>query len=126
MRFAWLWAGIAGAAVYPLIEICYRGGTHPSMALAGGVCAALIWMISDRAGALPLLLRIFLAAVTITAVELLFGIVCNRMLGLGVWAYSSMPYHFLGQICLPYFFLWLLLSAPVCLLFTQISDRFRS
>lgn len=125
-KHRWPLAALAGAILYPLIELLWRGRTHISMALAGAICAALIWLLSERLGRGSLLLRIFAAASLITLVELIFGVVCNLLLGLGVWDYSGMPMNFLGQICLPYFLMWVLLATPVCLLFTQISDAFRS
>jgi uncharacterized membrane protein len=125
-KHRWPLAALAGAILYPLIELLWRGRTHISMALAGAICAALIWLLSERLGRGSLLLRVFVAASLITLVELIFGVVCNLLLGLGVWDYSGMPMNFLGQICLPYFLMWVLLATPVCLLFTQISDAFRS
>lgn len=125
-KHLWICAALSGAVLYPLIEILWRGSTHITMSLAGGVCAALIWLVSDRLRFGSLALRILCSAALITLVELLFGVVCNLWLGLGVWDYSAMPMNLLGQICLPYFFLWILLATPVCLLFTQISDSFRS
>ncbi len=125
-KHRWLFAALAGAVLYPLIEILWRGKTHLSMSLAGAACAALIWILSDRLRAGALALRILCSAALITLVELVFGVVCNLWLGLGVWDYSAMPMNLLGQICLPYFLMWLLLATPVCLLFTQISDSFRS
>lgn len=122
----WIAAALAGAIVYPLIEILWRGSTHPTMALAGALCSAAMWILSDRLGRGTLALRIVVSAAGITLVELLFGVVCNLLLGLSVWDYSQMPLDFLGQICLPYFLMWVLLATPVCLLFTHISDAFRS
>lgn len=119
-------AGLAGALLYPAIEVLWRGYTHPTMAVAGGISAALIWTISDRCREASLSLRVLASACCITFVELCFGAVCNLGLGLGVWDYSGMWGNLLGQICLPYFFLWGALSIPVCLLFARISDAFRS
>ncbi len=121
-----LTAGMAGALLYPAIEILWRGHTHPTMAAAGGIAAALIWLISDKCREASLFLRVLASACCITFVELCFGTVCNLGLGLGVWDYSQTWGNLLGQICLPYFFLWGVLSIPVCLLFARISDAFRS
>ena len=117
---------MAGALLYPAIEILWRGYTHPTMAAAGGICAALIWAISDYLREASFFLRVLASACCITLVELCFGVVCNLGLGMGVWDYSGMRGNLLGQVCLPYFFLWGALSIPVCLLFARISDAFRS
>ena len=57
--------------------------------------------------ALARIVRAVAGACLITGVELLFGLVVNRMLGLRVWDYSGLPGSLMGQICLPYFFLWI-------------------
>ena len=33
---------LLGAIGYPLLELCWRGRTHPSMALAGGLTTLLL------------------------------------------------------------------------------------
>ena len=33
---------LAGSGLYPLLEVLWRGYSHASMALAGGVCLLLI------------------------------------------------------------------------------------
>jgi uncharacterized membrane protein len=119
-------AASAGVLIYPLIEILWRGYTHPTMAAAGGVCSFLLYYVSDRFREASVLVRMLASATLITFVELLFGIVFNLVLGLGVWDYAEMPGQLLGQICLPYFFLWFLLSLPVTFLFARISDRFHA
>lgn len=43
----------------------------------------------------------------ITGVELVFGLVFNRALGMGVWDYSRVPLNLWGQICLPFTLIWL-------------------
>ena len=121
-----LLAGAAGALIYPAIELLWRGHTHPTMALAGGLASALIWQISNRCRQGSLALRVLASAATITLIELAVGAVVNLGLGLSVWDYSGMRGNLLGQICPAYFFLWILLSIPVCLLFARISDAFRS
>jgi uncharacterized membrane protein len=57
-----------------------------------------------------------LGAIIITGLEFLTGVLVNLWLGLSVWDYSYMPFNLLGQICLPYSILWLLLSAVIILL----------
>ncbi len=119
-------AALAGALLYPVIELLWRGHTHVTMAFAGGLAAAAIWLLSSRCRAGSFSLRVLLSALVITLIELCFGTVFNLGLRLEVWNYSSMYGNLLGQICLPYFLLWILLSIPVCLLFARISDAFRS
>ena len=44
--------------------------------------------------------------IIITVFEFLTGIIVNVKLGWHIWDYSGMPLHVMGQICVPYMFLW--------------------
>lgn len=109
-----LMAALGGGA-YVLLEFAWRGRSHISMFVLGGLC---FWLIGgfDRKVPMPLLVQACLGAVTVTALELVTGLVVNRWLGLGVWDYSGLPMNFLGQICLYYFALWIPLSAAAAVL----------
>ena len=106
---------LLGALGYPAIEILWRGYTHPTMALAGGISAVLLFRINRglARGALPL--RLLASGAAITLIELTFGVIFNLGLGMAVWDYSDLPLSLLGQICLPYSLLWCLLALPFCL-----------
>ena len=49
--------------------------------------------------------------VFITGVEFIFGCIFNISLGMNVWNYDNMPFNLFGQICLPFAFAWVALSA---------------
>ena len=106
---------LLGALGYPFVEILWRGYTHPTMALAGGISAVLLFRINRglARGALPL--RLLASGAAITLIELTFGVIFNLGLGMAVWDYSDLPLSLLGQICLPYSLLWCLLALPFCL-----------
>jgi len=110
---------LLGALGYPAIEILWRGYTHPTMALAGGISAVLLFRINRglARGALPL--RLLASGATITLIELTFGVIFNLGLGMAVWDYSDLPLSLLGQICLPYSLLWCLLALPFCLFLSR-------
>lgn len=99
-----------GGIGYGFLEILWRGGTHISMFFVGGFCFLLISLI-DAAG-IPWPLKAPLCAAAVTAVEFVSGMIVNVALGLKVWDYSSVPLNFMGQICLPFSAIWLLLSFP--------------
>jgi len=101
---------ILGGFAYCTIEIIWRGRTHYSMFFAGGIIFLLFILIAGKLKKAPLLLKCFLGAAVITAVELAFGIIFNMKYHMSVWDYSNMPLNFLGQICLPFSVLWLGLS----------------
>ena len=103
-----------GGMGYVALELLWRGWSHGSMFLVGGICFLLI--STTETLSLPLLPRSVLCAVLVTAVELVSGLLINVALGLRVWDYGGVPYNLWGQICLPYFFLWTLVSAGAVLI----------
>jgi len=102
----------AGAALYPLLETLWRGHSHWTMSLAGGLCLPLLWRI-HLGKKRTLRQKCILGSCLITGVEFLFGCICNKWLRLGVWDYSHLPLNLMGQICLPFTALWFLLCIPV-------------
>ena len=102
-----------GSAGYGIIELLWRGRTHWSMLLAGGTCFLLLCRVADKGRSWPRLYRAAAAALGITAVELIFGVVFNLYLRKNVWDYSRQPLNFMGQICLGYTVLWGILSLAV-------------
>ena len=102
-----------GAAAYPVIEILWRGYTHWTMELIGGICFLSIYHFEKRNSCRTLLYRCLAGCLIITCVEFITGIIVNRALGWGVWDYSDMPGNLLGQICITYSALWFLLVIPI-------------
>lgn len=103
------WHRWIGAVGYPCLELCWRGRTHPAMALAGALGMEIIARCRGRKGGR--LRRAARAAAGITGMELAMGLLWNRRHQ--IWDYRALPGHFLGQICPQYFALWLLLSAAL-------------
>ncbi len=99
--------GIGGWG-YVGLEMLWRGRSHYSMLLAGGVCFLLLGQLQARYPRLPTILKGAAGAAVITAVELAAGLLFNR--GYQVWDYRQMPLQFLGQICLPFTLLWIPIS----------------
>lgn len=103
----------AGAVLYPLVEILFRGYTHASMSLLGGICLVAIRWIDLTVPKLRLPWKAMLCAVIITQLELICGLIVNCHLELGVWDYSHLPWNLAGQICPLFSFFWFLLSGLV-------------
>jgi uncharacterized membrane protein len=100
-----------GGIIYILIELLWRGYTHFSMFLLGGLCFWLIGSLNEYGSRkLPLPCQMVIGAGIITALEFIAGCILNIRLGLNVWDYSDMPMNIMGQICLPYTLLWFVLS----------------
>lgn len=103
---------VSGGLIYILIEMLWRGYTHWTMFLVGGICFVLVGLINEGfTFEMPLVFQMVISMFVITAVEFIAGYIINIRLGWDVWDYSELPFNLMGQICLPYMGLWLLLSA---------------
>ena len=107
-----------GGVGYGIIELLWRGRTHPTMLAAGGICFLAFSGISEKFKSKPLIFKAVLCAIVVTAVELVFGLVFNIIFKMHVWDYSSQPFNLFGQICLKFSFAWLLLG----LVFVPLAD----
>lgn len=112
-----------GGIGYGFIEVLWRGRTHPSMILTGGVCLVLIRAVSHALKSRTVIFRCLVGTALITSVEFLVGCVVNRWLGLAVWDYSGMRYNVLGQICPTYTTLWFYICAPLVMIFSLAEQK---
>lgn len=110
-----------GGGSYVGLEMLWRGRSHVSMFVAGGVCFLLLGRLSRAKSRLSLSMRAVVGAGIITAVELVTGLLCNREYG--VWDYRQVPMNFLGQICLPYSLLWIPVSLGAMALYDLVDRR---
>ena len=110
-----------GGMVYLSLELLYRGRSHGSMFLAGGLCFLLIGHMNRVEPKLPLPLRAIVGALIVTTVELGTGMVFNRQYQ--VWDYRDQPGNFMGQICPLFSALWIPLSLAAALLFEKMEKR---
>ena len=100
-----------GGLIYSLIEIIYRGNTHWTMFIVGGLCFLLVgWINKFFSWDLALWKQMLIGGAIITAVEFVSGCIINLWLGWNVWDYSHVPLNILGQVCLPFYFAWVGLS----------------
>ncbi|MDF2801574.1 MAG: putative rane protein [Anaerocolumna sp.] len=106
-----------GGFSYCGIELLFRGYSHISMLVAGGICFVLIGLLNEIFPyKVSIISQMFISSLIITLVEFISGYIVNILLGLNVWDYSDLPYNFLGQICLLFSNIWFLLSLPAILL----------
>ncbi|MCL2082181.1 MAG: putative ABC transporter permease [Oscillospiraceae bacterium] len=104
---------LCGGAAYGMIEVLWRGYTHFSMLLAGGICFWILCRLSEKSAHwLPLSI---MGGLCITAVELITGCIVNLWLGWGVWDYSGRAFHAWGQVCPDFSIIWCVLSCIVIL-----------
>ena len=103
---------LTGGCIYYAIEILWRGYSHWSMFLLGGICFLFLGMINEVIPwEMELWKQAVIGTVMITFLEFAVGCVVNLWLGWNVWDYSNVRFNLFGQICLPYAILWFPLSA---------------
>lgn len=102
-------AGLGGLA-YMGVELLWRGSTHWTMGVLGGVCFALIGLLDEWQDHPSMLLQMVQGAALITTLELLTGLIVNRWLGMQIWDYSDMPGNLWGQVCPQFIVAWLALA----------------
>ena len=104
--------GTLGGMIYVLIELMWRGYSHWSMLLLGGVCFIALGLINEVIPwEMPLTAQMFIGCAIITALEFITGCIVNLWLGWDVWDYSDLPYNLLGQISVMSSVGWYFLSA---------------
>lgn len=102
-----------GAVGYSVLEIIWRGYTHWTMFILGGICFVLLYGLFEHIPTYPVIVKAALGGALITVLEFISGYIVNIRLHWNVWSYSYMPHNFLGQICLGYSLLWTLLCVPL-------------
>ena len=104
--------GTLGGLIYVFIELMWRGYSHWSMFLLGGVCFIALGLINEiLPWQMPLMTQMFIGCAIITALEFITGCIVNLWLGWDVWDYSDLPYNLLGQISVVSSVGWYFLSA---------------
>ena len=111
-----------GSIGYRFIEILWRGRTHWTMGIVGGISLLFIYFLEKRSR-MNLYAKALISAFFITFSEFVSGVLINRMLKLNVWDYSNMRYNLLGQISLIYSFLWYFLCIPAHLMCRILRHR---
>jgi uncharacterized membrane protein len=100
---------LCGGLLYLLFELIFRGYSHWTMFILGSIC----FLICDSWNEVfswktPLWFQMLLSAISITILEFVAGYIINIKLMCNVWNYSTLD--FMGQISLPFFFIWFGLS----------------
>lgn len=111
---------LLGGAGYFLIECLWRGRSHWSMALTGGIALVILYGLFTSMPKAGLVVHALAGAVLITSLEFVCGAIVNVRLKWNVWDYSRLKYQLYGQISLRYFALWVLLCVPLSLLLMGI------
>ena len=104
---------VLGGCGYQWVELAWRGTTHWTMFLAGGICLCLLQLLPTRR--LPLPAAAGVGAVGASGLELIIGIVSRRVLHVVVWDYSTEWGNLAGLVCPRYSFYWFVLCGWVIL-----------
>ena len=100
-----------GGVLYVLLEHLWRGYSHWTMFVLGGVSFVFLGLINEIIPWQMLLWKqMLIGTAGITTLEFVTGCIVNLWLGWHVWDYSGMPGNILGQICPRYTILWILVS----------------
>lgn len=103
---------IVGGLIYLGLELLFRGYSHWTMGVLGGICFITLGLINEvLSWDTPLSLQMLIGCLIITALEFIAGCILNLWLKLNIWDYSNLPLNILGQICLPFSILWYFVSA---------------
>ena len=112
----------SGGLIYVALELAWRGRSHWTMFVLGGLCFVCLGIINEvLSWQMPLWQQVSIGVCIITTLEFLTGCIVNLWLRWGVWDYSRMPGNILGQICPQYVLLWL----PVSLAGIVLDDWLR-
>lgn len=101
----------AGGLLYWCIEMLFRGRSHWTMMVVGGICFLICGGLNEFfLFQMPLLLQGIWCSILITLIEFASGCILNLWLHLNIWDYSNLPLNLFGQICLPFSLLWILVG----------------
>lgn len=109
LKYLFLWQ--VGGIIYIGMELLFRGRSHWTMFILGGICFVALGLINEWIPwQMSLIKQMLIGTFLITYFELLTGCVVNVWLGWGVWDYSHMPGNILGQICPKFSLIWFWIS----------------
>ena len=117
---------LIGSVGYSIIEILWRGNTHWTMSITGGLCYLAIYHIDTTRSGEPWWKKCILCSAAITSLEFLVGCIVNLQLGWNVWSYDRLPGNLMGQICPLFSLLWFFLSIPLIGLSNLLHRRLTS
>ena len=112
---------LLGGGGYLAIELAWRGASHWTMFLAGGICLCVLQALAVRPVCLPLAAGAGAAAVS--GLEVCIGLACREVLHNAVWDYSAEWGNLAGLVCPRYCLYWFLLCGWVILVL-RVARRF--
>lgn len=106
-----------GGFAYVGIELLWRGYSHWTMFLLGGLCFICCGLLNEIIPwEMVLSKQMLIGATIITSLEFITGLIVNVKLGWNVWDYSNVPLNICGQICPIFFIAWYYVSGLAIIL----------
>ena len=104
-EYLFIWT--LGGCIYYSLEIVFRGFSHWSMFVLGGLAfCCCTFQGQSMHWSEPLWIQLVRAVIFVTALEFITGIIVNKWLTLAIWDYSDQPLQLWGQICVPFMILF--------------------
>lgn len=108
---------LIGGIAYVGIELLWRGYSHWTMFILGGLCFICCGLLNEIIPwEMVLSKQMLIGAVIVTLLEFLTGMIVNVKLGWNVWDYSNLPLNICGQICPIFFIAWYYVSGLAIIL----------
>lgn len=108
---------LIGGIAYVGIELLWRGYSHWTMFILGGLCFICCGLLNEIIPwEMVLSKQMLMGAVIVTLLEFLTGMIVNVKLGWNVWDYSNLPLNICGQICPIFFIAWYYVSGLAIIL----------
>jgi uncharacterized membrane protein len=124
--YEYLFVFLVGGFAYSLTEILYRGETHWTMLITGGVVMMGLYFIRVKFSDYNIFMRLWFGTIWIIFVEFTVGLLVNIILGWNVWDYSDIWGNIMGQVCIVYGLLWYGICIPAEILNKSIYNRFHN
>ena len=106
-----------------LLEVLWRGFTHWSMGICGGICFLGIYVFEILKVDCHMAQKCLFGSLFITFNEFITGCIVNLLLHWNVWDYSEYIFNIDGQVCMLYSILWFLLCIPAFKIARLIKDK---
>lgn len=122
-KYLFLWA--LGGSLYYAFEIIFRGFSHWTMFVLGGICFLFIYVQGKLLHFVDsLAIQLMRCMIFITSMEFITGIIVNKWMHMNIWDYSNLPMQLFGQICIPFIIIFSGLCAVAIILSGYIGYWF--
>ena len=113
---------LIGGFLYYTIEILWRGHSHWTMFILGGICFIFAGIQNEYTSwEEPFWKQVIKVDGFVLIAEFITGCILNLWLGLNIWDYSNLKFNILGQSSL----LFAVLFLPLCLIAIILDDYIR-